>query len=67
MKEVADGRQCVYTILGAWDSDPEKGVLSYLAAVSQALIGHKVGEQLQVPTEHGEKLTEIVSIEAYKK
>ena len=67
VKEVVDGRQAIYTILGAWDSDPDKGVLSYLAAVSQALIGHKVGEQLQMPTENGEKLTEIVSIVAYKK
>ena len=67
VKEVADGRTDIFTILGAWDSDPEKGVVSYLAAVAQALMGHKVGEQLQVPTEHGERLTEIVRIEACKK
>ncbi len=67
VKEVAEGRTDTYTILGAWDSDPEKGIVSYLAAVAQALMGHKVGEQLQVPTENGERLTEIVRIEAFKK
>ena len=67
VKEIADGRTATYTILGAWDSDPEKGVVSYLAAVAQALMGHKVGEQLQVPAENGERLAEILSIEAYKK
>ena len=67
VKEVATEKTDTYTILGAWDSDPEKGIVSYLAAVAQALMGHKVGEQLPVPTEHGERLTEILSIEAWKK
>ena len=67
LKEVADGREDRYTILGAWDSDPEKGIVSYLAAMAQALLGHKVGERLEVPTEHGNRLAEIVRIEAWKK
>jgi transcription elongation GreA/GreB family factor len=67
LREIPDGRIDVYSILGAWDSDPEKGIVSYLAAVAQSLLGHKVGEQLQVPTEHGERLAEIVKIEAWKK
>ena len=62
LREVTDGRVDVYSILGAWDSDPAKGVISYLAAISQALLGHKVGEQIEVPTEHGDRLAEIVSI-----
>ena len=67
IKETADGRVNVYTILGAWDGDADKGILSYQSALAQALIGHKVGEQVTVPTEHGERTVEIVSIEAYKK
>src|SRR5438552_1220178 len=31
-----------FTILGAWDSDPEKGVVSYLSPVAQALLNRKV-------------------------
>jgi transcription elongation factor GreA len=67
LREVADGREDRYTILGAWDSDPEKGIVSYLAAIAQALLGHKVGERLEVPTEHGDRLAEIVRIESWKK
>ena len=67
VKSLSDGKEDTYAILGAWDSDPEKGVVSYLAAVAQALIGHKVGEQIHVPTEHGERLAEIIKIEAWKK
>ncbi len=64
IKEIKDGSLDVYTILGAWDSDPAANVISYKAAISVALIGHKVGEQLNVPTEHGDRLAEIVKIEA---
>ena len=67
VKAVADGKENVFTILGAWDSEPEKGIMSYLAAVAQALIGHKVSEQISLPTEHGEQLAEIVKIEPFKK
>jgi transcription elongation GreA/GreB family factor len=67
LKETATGQTDVYTILGAWDSDPENGIVSYLSAVAQSLIGHKVGERVKVPTEHGDREVEIVSIEPYRK
>lgn len=67
LKEAGDGRIDVYTILGAWDGDPDKGIVSYQSALAQALIGHKVGEQVNVPTEHGDRVAQIEKIEAYKK
>jgi transcription elongation GreA/GreB family factor len=67
LKETVDGRVDIYTILGAWDGDPEKGIVSYQSALAQALIGHKVGEQINVPTEHGDRVAAITGIEAYKK
>jgi transcription elongation GreA/GreB family factor len=66
LRESADGRVDVYTILGAWDGDPDKGIVSYQSALARALIGHKAGEQIEVPTEHGDRLVEIVKIEAYR-
>ena len=36
-----------FTILGAWDSDPEKNVVSYLSPVAQALLGHKTGDEVE--------------------
>lgn len=67
LREVKSGKEEVFTILGAWDSDPAKGIISYKAAIAQALLGHKVGEQIEVPAEHGERTAEIVSIAAYRK
>ncbi len=60
----ADGTTDVYSILGAWDSDPKAGIISYKAQIAQVLISHGVGEKLNVPTEHGDRLAEIVKIEA---
>jgi transcription elongation GreA/GreB family factor len=43
-----DGRESTYTVLGAWDSDPEKHVVSYLSETGAAMFGAKPGEQIQV-------------------
>ena len=37
-----------YVILGAWDGDPERGVLSYQSAVAQALLGRRVSEVVKL-------------------
>ncbi|HWQ93816.1 MAG TPA: GreA/GreB family elongation factor [Clostridia bacterium] len=37
----------VFTILGAWDSDPDKGIISYLSPVAQALLNRSVGEEVE--------------------
>jgi transcription elongation GreA/GreB family factor len=59
------GASQTYTILGAWDGKVEQAILSYQSGVSQAILGKKVGEQVELPTEHGTEKVEIVSIEAY--
>jgi len=40
--------KATYTILGAWDSSPDKNILSYLTPMAQALIGKKVGDKVSV-------------------
>lgn len=66
LKNVTTGETDVYTLLGAWDTDPERGVISYKSALAQALMGKKIGDQLKAPTEHGERIVEIVKIEAFR-
>ncbi len=66
LKNVETGAAQVYSLLGAWDSDPANGIISYLTAIGQALLGHTVGEKIDLPTEHGTEKIEIVSIEAYR-
>jgi transcription elongation factor GreA len=53
-----------YTILGAWDGDPDRHIISYQTAIGQALLGHEVGETISLNTEHGTAEFTIVSIEA---
>jgi transcription elongation GreA/GreB family factor len=36
-----------YVILGAWDSDPEKNIVSYLTPLAQALFNKKEGEEVE--------------------
>ncbi len=43
-----------FTILGAWDSDPASGIISYLSPVGQALLNHKPGEEVEFEF-HGAK------------
>jgi transcription elongation GreA/GreB family factor len=43
-----DGDEATYTVLGAWDSDPEKRELSYLSELGAALLNKKPGDTVQV-------------------
>ncbi|QJE98360.1 GreA/GreB family elongation factor [Luteolibacter luteus] len=43
-----EGKQATYTVLGAWDSDPEKAELSYLSELGAALLHKKQGDSVQV-------------------
>ncbi len=52
-----------YTILGAWDGDPDRHIISYQTAIGQALLGHKVGEAVSLNTEHGAAEFTIASIQ----
>ena len=64
LREEKSGREETYTILGAWDGDPERHVISYQTAIGQALLGHKVGESVMLNSEQGTAPSIIVSIEA---
>jgi len=55
-----------FTILGAWDSDPEKDIVSYLSPVAQSLLGHKVGDEVEVEVHDVRHHHRIDSIQAYK-
>jgi transcription elongation factor GreA len=52
-----------YVILGAWDSDPDKNIISYLAPVAQGLLNKKVGDEAELDTEGGKRRCRIDSIE----
>jgi len=55
-----------FTILGAWDSDPDKGVISYLTPVAMALLNRKVGDEVEFELHGSKRRHRIEKIEAWK-
>jgi transcription elongation factor GreA len=64
LRSVETNKEETYTILGAWDGDPDRNVISYQTAIGQALLGHEIGEAISLNTEHGSAQFSIVSIES---
>lgn len=51
--EYADGKKETYYILGEWDQDEERHIISSEAGMAKALSGAKAGEKIMVPTSSG--------------
>jgi transcription elongation GreA/GreB family factor len=68
VKNIATESEEAFTILGAWDGNPEMGILSYLTVIGQALLGHRVGETIELPSETGQgsRAAKIIAIVAYQ-
>lgn len=54
-----------FKVLGAWDSDPDKGIISYLSPVAQGLMNRKVGDEVEFEIYGATHKHRIESIEAY--
>ncbi|MEO6036214.1 MAG: GreA/GreB family elongation factor [Verrucomicrobiota bacterium] len=54
----------IFEILGAWDSEPDRGIISYLTPVAQALLNKKVGEEVDMELEGAKKKLRVNSIAA---
>lgn len=50
----ADGTEKTYYVLGEWDNDIERGILSSKTRLAQNLLGKKVGDQFELPGSEGE-------------
>ncbi len=64
--DLQSGQPETFTILGAWDSDPDKGVISYLTPVAQALINHKIGDEVEADLEGSKRRQRIEKIMVWK-
>jgi transcription elongation factor GreA len=64
LRDPDSGREESYTILGAWDGDPDRHIISYQTAIGQALLGHQEGDTVTVAADNGNPgQFEILSIE----
>lgn len=53
---LADGGEREMTMLGAWDADPEKGIISYLSEIGQVMLGKEIGEEVEIRDTETEEL-----------
>ena len=64
LQPLTNGPQETFTILGAWDGNPEKGIISYQTALATAIMGKHVGEEATLPGDQGGRQARVMSIEA---
>ncbi len=63
LRDTVSGKEETYTIMGAWDSDPDRGIISYQTAIGQTLLGKKIGDVVTLNTEGGEGQFTVIGIE----
>lgn len=57
------GSDEAYRIVGPAEADPKAGTVSYESALGKAMLGHRVGEEVEVKTPGGSYRIRIVGIE----
>ncbi len=62
LEQGSTGQIVTFSILGAWDSDPENNVLSYLTPLANNLISRRAGESVSVEIDGFEEVWKIRDI-----
>ncbi len=62
---LGSGKDEVFILLGAWDGDPEKQILSYLTPLGQAFLGKKPSEEAEFEIDNNIRRYRVNSIERY--
>jgi len=63
LRNAATNDEETYTILGAWDGDPDRHIISYQTAIGQALLGHEIGETISLNRDESAAQFTIASIQ----
>jgi len=61
-KELPDGIEEEYTIVGKAEADPFSGKISNESPIAQALIGKSVGDKVQIETPGGTMSVEVIKV-----
>lgn len=65
MLELESEKEFEYTIVGSYESNPEKGYISFHSPIAKSIIGKNVGDEVSIKLPRGECDFEIVDI-SYK-
>ncbi len=66
IKDVNTGAERVCTIMGEGETDRDKGIIAYTSPLASGLIGHKLGETVEVTLPVGSKTFEILEVEFHE-
>jgi transcription elongation factor GreA len=55
VRKIDSGEEETYTLLGLWDAEPDKGVISYLSPFGQQILRRRVGDRLTLELPSGER------------
>lgn len=68
VEDIPSGERETFTILGAWDGDVDKNIISYLSETAKALIGKSAGDEAELPSDshHGSRKAKVIAIQAFK-
>ncbi len=62
LEEVDTGEEIEYTIVGAYESNPEHGLISFNSPMAKALMGKEEGDEVTIKLPKKEESFEIVKI-----
>jgi transcription elongation factor GreA len=62
LRDEDSGKELSYKLVGATESNLSEGKLSIESPVAQAVVGHKLGDLVKVPTPRGDRAYTIVAI-----
>ncbi len=65
LRDVTSGKAVRYSLLGAWDSDPDNHRIAYKTPLGQALMGKKIGEHLKLKIGSTQQEYQIAGITRY--
>ena len=67
LEPVGPGSPLTYTVLGAWDSDPDNGIIAYLSERGLAILDKKIGDEVEFPLgTGGTERYRITGVQAWK-
>lgn len=65
LKNENNGEEVTYSILGAWDADTEKNIISYQSPMGKALLGKKIDDTASVDFEGSHMNFKVLEISRY--
>ncbi len=66
IQDVESGNERECTILGEGESDPDKGIIGYQSPLARALIGHELGDTVDVQLPRGVRTYKILEVDFYE-